>query len=101
MSNVNGRPLPLRLTSRLARLSNTVKLLLAKLVMLPPPVALASVLILLVLVTLLAGCATPSQPDAWPKNPPAPQLSEPIPSESYLSKAQAFIESLLNRATGM
>jgi len=67
----------------------------------PPPARLACALMLLVLVTLCAGCATSSPPETWPSNPQAPRLSEPLPSESYSSQAQRLIESWLRAVTGM
>lgn len=100
-SGLNGRPLRPKRTTRLERLSNSASVVLKKLCECPPPVRLASVLMLLVLVTLLAGCATPSAPDQWPKNPQPPQLTEPLPTQSYLSKALQLIESWRSRATGM
>lgn len=81
--------------------SNRARAVQMKLLEVPFPVRLACLLTLLVLVTCLAGCATPSPPDAWPKNPTAPQLSEPIPQDSYSSKARRRIESWLQRATDM
>jgi hypothetical protein len=101
MYDLNGRlQQPQRIPKR-GGWSNRANLVLMKLLEVPLPVRLAFWLTLLVLVTLLAGCATQSPPDAWPKNPQPPQLTEPIPTESYSSKAQRLIESWLQRATGM
>ena len=58
-------------------------------------------LMLLALVLLLAGCATPSSPPAeWPKNPQPPQLKEPLPSESYSKRVDANIKSWAERLMG-
>lgn len=57
---------------------------------------------LIVLLIALAGCAVPStQPTEPARNPRTPQLSEPLPSESYLHKAQKLIESWRSAVTGM
>lgn len=98
---MNGRLLSHRRTKRLERWSNAAKVLWMRLHGSPPPVRLGLLLMLLALVTLFAGCATPSPPDAWPKNPQPPQLTEPIDSQSYLSKAQKLIESWQRAVTGM
>lgn len=69
---------------------------------LPQSVRLGFVLTLAALALLLTACATPSgTPTEHAKNPPPPQLSEPLPSESYLNKAQRLIESWRNRVIGM
>lgn len=61
---------------------------------LPQSVRVVSLLIVLGLTLLFVGCATPSTTPTEPaRNPQAPQLSEPLPSESYLHKAQKIIES--------
>jgi hypothetical protein len=101
MYDLNGRPLQPQQTPKPAVWSNRANLALMMLLEVPLPVRLACWLILLVLVTLLAGCATQSPPDAWPKNPQPPQLSEPIPTDSYSSKARQRIESWLQRVIGM
>ena len=101
MYDSNGMPRPLRRTSNLSKCLNAVKEMWTRLLLLEPPVKLAFGLTLLVLAMLLSGCATQSPPSVVLKNPQPPQLSEPIPSESYLSKAERLIESWLNRATGM
>lgn len=68
----------------------------------PLPAKLGFGLTLLVLVLLLTACATPStMPTESAKNPPPPQLSEPLPSASYLQEAQKLIESWRNAVTGM
>lgn len=98
---MSGRyPSPRRIQKR-AAWSSFASEVLMRLLEVPYPVRLGFLLTLLVLVTALAGCATPSPPDAWPKNPQPPQLSEPIPTESYSSKALRLIESWLQRATDM
>ena len=66
-----------------------------------PPVRLGFLLMTLALLTLFVGCATQSPPESWPRNPQPPQLSEPIPTESYLSRAQKLIESWRSAVTGM
>jgi hypothetical protein len=58
-------------------------------------------LIALVLVTLLSGCATQSPPSVPPTIPQPPQISEPMPTESYSSKAFQLIESWRKRVIGM
>ena len=68
----------------------------------PPPVKIACALTLLVLLTLCAGCATPSTPpNSAARVPAPPRLSEPLPSESYSQKAQRLIESWRASVTGM
>lgn len=86
---------------RHAAWSARAKAVRTKLRELPPPVKLACGLTLLVLMTLLAGCATPSPPVTPSSNPARPTLSEPLPEESYSSKAQRLIDSWLSPATGM
>jgi hypothetical protein len=73
-----------------------------KLLEIPWIVRVACLLTLLVLTVSLVGCATPSGPPTnSAKNPQAPQLSEPLPSESYLQQALKLIESWRNAVTGM
>jgi hypothetical protein len=72
-----------------------------RLLQLQPAERLASVLPLMVLATLSASCATPSQPSSAATNPQPPRLSEPLPSEPYSSKVQKLIESWLQRVTDM
>lgn len=75
---------------------------LMMLLALPQSVRVLLLLMLLGLVLLLAACATPStQPTEPATNPQPPQLSEPLPSESYLQQAQKLIESWRNAVTGM
>lgn len=100
MSAWNGRPQPLRRTSNLSRLRNVASVMWTKLQELPEPVLLAFGLIVLALAMLLSGCAAPSTPATWPSNPSPPQISEPLPQNSYSSKAQQLIESWLERLTG-
>jgi hypothetical protein len=58
-------------------------------------------LTIVVLAASLIGCAAPSAPPSQPANNPAPpQISEPIPSESYSSKVESFLRSLRERLTG-
>jgi hypothetical protein len=55
-----------------------------------------------VLVLALTACAVPSTLPTEPaRNPQTPQLSEPLPSESYLQQAQKLIESWRKSVTGM
>lgn len=98
---MNGRyPSPRRIPKR-AVWSNFASEVLMKLLEVPYPVRLGFLLTLLVLVTALAGCATPPPPDALPKNPQSPQLSEPIPTESYSSKALRLLEKFRSAVTDM
>jgi hypothetical protein len=98
----NGKPLQLRRTTRLERWSNCASPAWMKLRGLEPPVKIACGLMLLVLLGLCTGCGTLSaSPTEAAKNPQPPQLSEPLPSESYLHKAQKLIESWQNAVTGM
>lgn len=54
------------------------------------------------LVLALQGCVGPSTlPTEAARNPQQPQLSEPLPQESYLQQAQKLIESWRNAVTGM
>ena len=57
---------------------------------------------LIVLVGLLTGCATNSQPSAvnCPTLPQMPLVSEPIPSQSYSETALQNIEAWRNRLIG-
>jgi hypothetical protein len=102
MSETNGRlPSPPRMTRHGLWSERASPLRMLPLV-LPLRVRLLSLLTLLALVLLLAGCATPSGTPTGPaRNPQPPQLSEPLPSESYLQQAQKLIESWRNAVTGM
>ncbi len=100
-SNWNGRRLKLKRTSKVAVLSNVAKIALTKLAGWPWGELLLYGLMTLALGMALSGCATQSVPSEWPRNPQPPQLSEPIDSESYLSKALKLIESWRAGATGM
>jgi hypothetical protein len=89
-------------TTRLGKLRNCAALAWWRLNELPPSVRLLFGLTLLVLLGLLAGCGTLSvPPSVEARNPQPPQISEPLPSESYLSKAQKLIENWRNAVTGM
>lgn len=88
-------------TRKLAAWSERVSRVRMMLDGLLPPVKIACALMLLVLVTLLVGCATPSPPSVSSANPQPPRLSEPIPTESYSEKAQQLINSWRNAVTGM
>lgn len=100
MYESNGRRRLLRQIQRRNVWRERARVVRMTLLLLPPPVRMACVLMLLALVMLLVGCATQSPPDNWPRNPPPPQLSEPLPQNSYSSKAQLLIESWLKRLTG-
>jgi hypothetical protein len=100
MFDLNGPLPPLKQTSRLSRLLNAASVMWTWLRLLQPPVKLAFVLIALVLVTLLSGCATQSPPSVAPTNPQPPQISEPLPQNSYSSKALRLIESWRERLMG-
>jgi hypothetical protein len=98
----NGNYLLPPRTRRAVALRGRVKARLTKLAELPQVVKLASVLTLIVLAALLAGCATPSSPPSeGARNPLPPQIREPLPTESYLQRAQKLIESWQNAVTGM
>lgn len=56
---------------------------------------------LLVVLGCLTSCATPTPPETLPKNPQPPQLSEPIPQNSYSSVVESFLRELLRGVTGM
>jgi hypothetical protein len=98
----NGRRLWLLLTLRLEDLRALAKAKWTRLQRSPLFVMLGFVLMLFGLATLLSACGTLSTPPTEPaRNPQPPQLSEPLPSESYLQKAQKLIESWRNAVTGM
>jgi hypothetical protein len=102
MSDSNGKPAPPLRTKRPAVLSALDKVLLMLLRVAGLSVKPALLLTAIVLVLLLSACATPSSTPTEPaRNPQPPQLSEPLPSESYLNKAQKLIESWQNAVTGM
>ncbi len=60
------------------------------------------VLTLILLGLALLGCATPSAPApcVCPAIPPAPALSEPIPSVSYSLNAAGLIKTWREKLTG-
>jgi PBP1b-binding outer membrane lipoprotein LpoB len=63
---------------------------------------LAYVLTLFALAMLLAACATNSAgPTEAARNPKPPQLSEPLPSESYLDSAQKLLQQWRDALTSM
>ena len=102
MSETNGQSPLQPPTKKPAGWSERGKALQTWLLDLPQPVRIASLLTLLVLALLLVGCATPSTtPTESARNPQPPQLSEPLPSESYLHKAQKLIESWHSNVIGM
>lgn len=90
-----NKPLLLRhRTSRLARWSNCASVAWMKLRELQPPVRMMIALALLVLTTLLMGCATPSMPPSEPSRVPAmPQPRQPQPSEPILDRVSRNIEA--------
>lgn len=71
------------------------------LVVLPPHVRLTCVLLLIVPLVLLAGCATNSPPSVSAANPVPPKLTEPLPLENYSDSARKLIESWRDALTGM
>jgi hypothetical protein len=100
MYEPNGLPQWLLPTNRLACLKERIGIAWTQLKTLPPPVKLACGLTLLVLLAFCSGCATKSPPAEWPKNPPPPQISEPLPQNSYSSKVQKLLEGWLQRVIG-
>lgn len=98
----NGLPpwlLPIKRRDAWSVLGNRLRMLLGDLL---PPVKIGFALMLIVLLGLCAGCATPSTPPTESaRNPQPPLLREPLPSESYLHKAQKLIESWRQSVTGM
>jgi hypothetical protein len=58
-------------------------------------VKLCCVTLLLALTLLVTGCAlnSPTPPAELPQLPPAPALTQPLPSESYLEAAQRNISA--------
>jgi hypothetical protein len=102
MFDKSGKPLSQPQTQKPVVLRTRGNRPLTWLLDLPLSVRVGSLLTLLVLVLLLVGCATPStMPTESARNPQPPQLSEPLPSESYLQQAQKLIESWRNAVTGM
>jgi hypothetical protein len=102
MYETNGRPLRLRRTSKLGVLNNVAKIVLWRLLELPPPVRLALWLTLLMLVASLMGCAATSTPsDFTPRNPQMPPPSQSQPSQTYSSSAAADISSWRKSLTDM
>lgn len=98
LNGTNQRPSPMPKPAVWSKRARAVRMTL---LLLPPPVRMSFVLMLGVLVTLCSGCATSSPPDQPARNPAPPKLSEPIPSESYLSKALRLIESWQSKPTDM
>lgn len=102
MSAMSTKPQSLLQTRKPGALSGLASAGQTRLASLPRPVRLGSGLLPIALLVLLAGCATPSAPPTEAaKNPQPPRLSEPLPSESYLHKAQTLIESWRKHVTGM
>jgi hypothetical protein len=94
MYELNGKLRPRRQTSSFGVLSNVAKIALMKLQSWEPPVKLAFALTLLVLLGLLAGCATTSTPsDFTPRNPEPPPTSLSESSETFSSLAQKNISA--------
>lgn len=101
-SGPNGSQLRQRQMKNRAAWNARANRVLTMLQDLPLAVRPALLLTLLVLVTLCAGCATPSAPPSeGARNPQPPQLSEPLPSESYLQQVQKLIESWHRAVTDM
>jgi hypothetical protein len=101
MSELNGARLLRRRTSMLSRLVSAGKETWMWLQLLQPPVKLALGLILLVLVTLLSGCATQSPPSVPPTIPQPPQISEPTPSESFSLRVEKLLEKWSSAVIGL
>jgi hypothetical protein len=71
-----------------------------KLAELPQVVKLASVLTLIVLAALLAGCATPSSPPSeGARNPLPPPTTLPASSETFSSRAARNISEWQKKLT--
>jgi hypothetical protein len=86
-------PVP-RPTRKPAVWSNRASAARTRLADLPPPVSLACVLMLLALVTLLAGCATPLPPSSeTPRNPSMPAPRQSQPSEQYMDRVLRNIDA--------
>ena len=68
----------------------------------PKPAPFPRAVMLTLPALLLAACATPSTPPATvcPANPPAPAMSEPMPSVSYSLSAQKLIKGWRQSLTG-
>lgn len=89
----NGTRRKRQLLRTLAKSSRYVKDKLTQLLMLPPPARLLTVLALLVLIGLCAGCATLSTPPSvMPANPSLPPPQQSQPTEPYLNRVQRNIE---------
>lgn len=102
MSLLNGLRPSQQQTQKPVVLKTRGNRLSTRLLDLPQSVRVVSLLITLGLVLLFVGCATPStMPTESARNPQAPQLSEPLPQESYLHKAQKLIESWQKSVIGM
>lgn len=79
--------------TKLEHLSAGVRTVRTKLADLPPPVRLALLLTLLVLVTLLAGCETlPTLPSELPRNPNPPASKLPERSESWSTSVERDLQ---------
>lgn len=102
MFDSNGKLQSVLRTKRPAVLSVLDKVRQTVLQKLPLSVKLGFGLMLLVLVLLLTACATPSStPTESARNPQPPQLSEPLPSESYSKRAAESIKSWAEKLIGM
>jgi hypothetical protein len=100
MSDPNGLYLWLRPTSRLGRLSAFGSVQLTRLQALPPPVRLACVLMLVVLLVSVTGCAMTSPPSRPAEIPAPPRLSQPLPEMTYSEHVRRLLESWRERLTG-
>lgn len=102
MFDSNGKHPSVLRTKRPAVLSVLDKALLMLLRVVGLSVKPALLLTAIVLVLLLTACATPSStPTESARNPQPPQLSEPLPSESYSKRAAESIKSWAEKLIGM
>ncbi len=95
----NKPPIRSAPTRRLARWSSNVSAALTKLGNLPPPAKGACVLMLLALVTLLAGCATTSTRSAQSQNPQPPPTTLSESPETFSARAAQSISEWRKRLT--
>lgn len=90
----NDKPSKQRRTSALGKLSNVIRIASIKLCAMEPPAKLACVLIVIVLLGLLAGCATTSlPPSVTPRNPEPPPSRLQAQPPSYSASASQNIEA--------
>lgn len=97
----NGPPLQLRRTTKRARWSSAVNAVRTSLRNLLPPVKLALLLLLVVLLGSVMGCATPSTlPDNAARNPSMPAVSTPQPLKTYSDSVADSFKTWRERLTG-